>query len=584
MFGVIVLVCLLSMILRGFNFSIDFEGGTSVQFPARGATGVAETSQVQQVFDQAVGRPAESVQTAGRGDSATILIRSDRLTQGEVVELRQALFDRFQPLGTSGQPDPNSVSDSAVSASWGGEITRQAIIALAVFLVLVTVYLAFYFERRMALAAIIALINDIVVTAGVYSLVGFEVSPATVIGLLTILGFSLYDTVVVFDKVRENTRGLKNLTRRTYAEAANLAVNQTLMRSLNTSLIAALPLMGLFIVGVVLLGVGVLGDLALVQLVGTLIGAASSVLLATPIVVDLAMRDRIWIQQAQRVEARRAKNARRGETARRRRRSGRDRRLHRRPRHPGGRRGGGRSRRKPEHPVRLGHRTLRCGPAPRRAPGRQVRASQREAAPVRSTPAGGGDAAGTGTAGRASGTGAGAHRADADLALVADLMRAVPDFPKPGIRFWDLTTVLADARGLAATTRLLGASLDGPVDVVVGIEARGFLLGAAVAQALGLGIVPVRKPGKLPAVAASRSYDLEYGSATLELPAEVLTPGARALLVDDVLATGGTADAACGLVEECGATVASLAVVLELPDLGGRARLAGRPLHALLQR
>jgi preprotein translocase subunit SecF len=313
-FGVIVLVCLLSMVLRGFNFSIDFEGGTSVQFPARGATGVAETSQVQQVFDQSVGRPAESVQTAGRGDSATILIRSDRLSQGEVVGLRQALFDRFQPLGSSGQPDPNSVSDSAVSASWGGEITRQAIIALAVFLVLVTVYLAFYFERRMALAAIIALINDIVVTAGVYSLVGFEVSPATVIGLLTILGFSLYDTVVVFDKVRENTRGLKNLTRRTYAEAANLAVNQTLMRSLNTSLIAALPLLGLFIVGVVLLGVGVLGDLALVQLVGTLIGAASSILLATPIVVDLAMRDRTWIQQAQRVEARRAKNARRGET------------------------------------------------------------------------------------------------------------------------------------------------------------------------------------------------------------------------------------------------------------------------------
>jgi len=307
LFGVIVLVCLLSIILRGFNFSIDFEGGTSVQFPARGATGVAQTSQVEQTFDRAVGHPAESVQTAGTGDSATILIKSERLTQGEQIALDQALFDQFQPLGTDGRPDRNAVSDSAVSASWGGEITRQALIALAVFLVLVTAYLAFYFERRMALAAIIALINDIIVTAGVYSLVGFEVSPATVIGLLTILGFSLYDTVVVFDKVRENTRGLAGITRRTYAEAANLAVNQTLMRSLNTSLIAALPLIGLFIVGVVLLGVGVLGDLALVQLVGTLIGAASSVLLATPIVVDLAMRDRVWVQQAQRVAARRAK-------------------------------------------------------------------------------------------------------------------------------------------------------------------------------------------------------------------------------------------------------------------------------------
>ncbi|MFC5062462.1 adenine phosphoribosyltransferase [Actinomycetospora atypica] len=173
----------------------------------------------------------------------------------------------------------------------------------------------------------------------------------------------------------------------------------------------------------------------------------------------------------------------------------------------------------------------------------------------------------------------------ADLAVIEGLMRAVEDFPKPGIRFWDLTTVLADAEGLAATTRLLSAAAPrAEVDVVVGIEARGFLLGAAVAQALGLGIVPVRKEGKLPAVAASRSYDLEYGSATLELPTGVLTPGTRALLVDDVLATGGTAAAACELVEGCGAHVAALAVVLELPALAGRERLGRRPLHALLAR
>ncbi|GAA4778145.1 hypothetical protein GCM10023200_08860 [Actinomycetospora chlora] len=310
-FGIAVLICVLSMVFRGFNFGIDFEGGTSVQMPAAGANGPIVTEQVEQTYDQALGFPATSVQSAGQGTSATIIIRSERLDIGQVVALRQALFDRFQPLGTTGTPDPQAISDSAVSASWGGEITRQAIIALAVFLVLVTIYLSFYFERRMAFAALIALANDIIITAGVYSLVGFEVSPATVIGLLTILGFSLYDTVVVFDKVRENTRGLLGLTRRTYAEAANLAVNQTLMRSLNTSLIAALPLIGLFVVGVVLLGVGVLGDLALVQLVGTIVGAASSVLLATPIVVDLAMRDRRWKQQAQKVEARRAKTARR---------------------------------------------------------------------------------------------------------------------------------------------------------------------------------------------------------------------------------------------------------------------------------
>jgi preprotein translocase subunit SecF len=267
------------------------------------------------VYAETVGFPATSVQSAGQGATATIIIRSERLDVGQVVALRQALFDRFQPLGTTGTPDTNAISDSAVSASWGGEITQQALIALAVFLVLVAAYLTFYFEWRMAVAALVALANDIVVTAGVYSLVGFEVSPATVIGLLTILGFSLYDTVVVFDKVRENTRGLLGLTRRTYAEAANLAVNQTLMRSLNTSLIAALPLIGLFVVGVILLGVGVLGDLALVQLVGTIIGAASSVLLATPIVVDMTMRDRRWAQQAQKVAARRAKVARRAEEA-----------------------------------------------------------------------------------------------------------------------------------------------------------------------------------------------------------------------------------------------------------------------------
>jgi preprotein translocase subunit SecF len=312
-FGVALIICILSMVIRGFNFGIDFEGGTSVQLPAVGANGPIDTAQVEQAYVGALGFPATSVQVAGQGATATVLIRSESLGVGQVVALREALFDRFQPLGAGGVPDPNAISDSAVSASWGGEITQQALIALAVFLVLVTIYLSFYFERRMALAALIALANDIIITAGVYSLVGFEVSPATVIGLLTILGFSLYDTVVVFDKVRENTRGLLGLTRRTYAEAANLAVNQTLMRSLNTSLIAALPLIGLFVIGVVLLGVGVLGDLALVQLVGTIIGAASSVLLATPIVVDLAMRDKRWMAQAEKVAARRAKSARRAQ-------------------------------------------------------------------------------------------------------------------------------------------------------------------------------------------------------------------------------------------------------------------------------
>jgi preprotein translocase subunit SecF len=153
-------------------------------------------------------------------------------------------------------------------------------------------------------------VHDVLVTAGIYSLIGFEVTPATVIGLLTILGFSLYDTVVVFDKVQENTRGLLGLTRRTYAEAANLAVNQTLMRSINTSLIAVLPVLGLLMVGVGLLGVGTLKDLALVQMVGIMVGTMSSILLAAPLVVDLTMRRPAYQQQADRVAQRREKLAR----------------------------------------------------------------------------------------------------------------------------------------------------------------------------------------------------------------------------------------------------------------------------------
>ncbi|AEA25752.1 MULTISPECIES: protein translocase subunit SecF [Pseudonocardia] len=308
-FGALVLVCLVSIIFRGFNLGIDFTGGTQIQFPAAGAQGQITTTQVSQVYEKSVGIPAASVQSAGTGASETIQLRSEPLDVGQTAALKQALFQELQPLGPDGQPSQQVISDSDVSGTWGGQITRQAIIALAVFLVLVTIFLAFYFERSMAIAALVALLHDVVVTAGIYSIVGFEVSPATVIGLLTILGFSLYDTVVVFDKVRENTRGLLGLTRRTYGEAANLALNQTLMRSINTSLIAVLPVLGLLVVGVGLLGVGTLADLALVQLVGIVAGALSSLALATPLLVDLKMRDPRFRKQAERVAARRARAA-----------------------------------------------------------------------------------------------------------------------------------------------------------------------------------------------------------------------------------------------------------------------------------
>ncbi|MET9630504.1 protein translocase subunit SecF [Lentzea sp. NPDC006480] len=304
--SIILLICIGSIVFKWFNLGIDFEGGTKISMPSISQSGQAITvASVEDAYGKALpGKKANAVQAVGKGDSATIQIKSSALTVAEVATLKTGIAQATDPKG--GQA---AISDSAVSASWGGEISGKALWALFWFFVAVTVFLAFYFEWRMAVGALVAVFHDVIITAGVYSLIGFEVTPATVIGLLTILGFSLYDTVVVFDKVKENTRGLLGLTRRTYAEAANLALNQTLMRSINTSLIALLPVVGLLVVGVGILGVGTLQDLALVQLVGMFIGALSSIFIATPVLVDLKMRDPKYIAQAKRVNARRAKAA-----------------------------------------------------------------------------------------------------------------------------------------------------------------------------------------------------------------------------------------------------------------------------------
>jgi preprotein translocase subunit SecF len=309
-FGALVLVCIASMSIQGFKWGIDFNGGTQIQMPANGSKGEITEQRAKDVFEQALGREADEAQRVGTGGSATIQLRSDTLNSADVFKLKQALFEQLGPIGSDNQPSVRAISDSAVSASWGGEISEKALLALGVFLLAVTIFLGIYFDIRMAAAALISLLHDIVVTAGIYSLVGFEVTPATVVGLLTILGFSLYDTVVVFDKVKENTRGLLGLSRRTFAEAANLALNQTLMRSINTAIIALLPILGLLVVGYLLLGSGTLQDLALIQLTGTLVGVLSSIALATPLLVDLKMMDPQYKQQAQRVLNRRAGQAR----------------------------------------------------------------------------------------------------------------------------------------------------------------------------------------------------------------------------------------------------------------------------------
>ncbi len=306
--GAIVAVAILSIVLRGFTFGIDFKGGTTVSMPR----GSAQTSQVAEVFKKTIGTDPESVVIVGNGASATVQIRSETLSNDQTSKLRNALFDAFQPKGTDGKPSKQAISDSAVSETWGDQITKKALIALVVFLALVSLYITVRYERYMTLAAIAAMFFDLTVTAGVYSLVGFEVTPATVIGLLTILGFSLYDTVIVFDKVEENTHGFQHTTRRTFAEQANLAINQTFMRSINTSLIGILPVLALMVVAVWLLGVGTLKDLALVQLIGIMIGTYSSIFFATPLLVTMRERTELVRTHTRRVMRRRSPGSRAG--------------------------------------------------------------------------------------------------------------------------------------------------------------------------------------------------------------------------------------------------------------------------------
>ena len=299
--GLIFAIAIASILLRGFTFGIDFQGGTTVSFPSGNVT----AEQAEEVYRTTLGQDPEQVVIVGSGGSATVQIRSETLTSAETEELRTALFDAFQPKGVDGQPSKQAISDSAVSSTWGDQITKRGLIALAVFLVIVGLFIMIRYERYMAMAALASLVFALTTTAGIYSLVGLEVSPATLIGLLTIMGFSLYDTVIVFDKVRENTLDFEHTTRRTFAEQANLAINQTFMRSINTTLISITPVVSLMVVAVWLLGVGTLKDLALVMLVGVVCGTYSSIFFATPLLVTLRERTQLVRTHTRRVLNRR---------------------------------------------------------------------------------------------------------------------------------------------------------------------------------------------------------------------------------------------------------------------------------------
>jgi preprotein translocase subunit SecF len=292
--GLILAVSIASLLTLGLNFGIEFKGGTVFQFPTK--PGVSTSDARAAVTSSGVVKEDPIVQRTGTGWR----VQTESLTSTEVTKVQDTVQQRF------GLSKPDDVSPQTVGASWGKDISSKALQGLIVFLVAIVIYLSLAFEWRMALSAIVALAHDILITVGVYSLVQFEVTPSSVVGLLTILGYSLYDTVVVFDKVRENTRSLTTSNAMTYSQAANLAVNQTLVRSINTSIIALLPVAGLLFIGAGVLGAGTLKDLALVLFVGMMAGAYSSICIATPILADLQERQDKYKTLAKRVAAKAA--------------------------------------------------------------------------------------------------------------------------------------------------------------------------------------------------------------------------------------------------------------------------------------
>ena len=298
--GVILLLSLVVLFLpgRGLNFGIEFRGGAEFRF-------TSATAQEGQIRDAVGATGVAGEQRIIREGTDTWRVQTDELTTAEASTVRSALTETF---------DVTEVNSQSIGPTWGADVSKKALQALGVFLVLIVLYLSFTFEWKMAIAALVALLHDLLITVGIYALVGFEVTPASVIGLLTILGYSLYDTVVVFDKVDENTKGITGGSRHTYSEAANLALNQTLVRSVNTSIIALLPIGSILFIASFLLGAGTLKDLSLALFVGVAAGTYSSIFIATPLLADLKEREPAMQALRKRVQSRRGGPAK-GRTA-----------------------------------------------------------------------------------------------------------------------------------------------------------------------------------------------------------------------------------------------------------------------------
>lgn len=273
--GLILLAVLGPFARGGFVFGIEFTGGS--QFVV---TEIADANQDDAVDAVASIVPEAVPKISAVGDSE-IRVQTDQLSSDESRAVRNALAAAYEV------PE-SEVAASFIGPSWGADITAQALRALVVFLVLAGIVMAVYFRTwKMSVAAMVALLHDLVITAGFYGLTGFEITPAAVIGFLTILGYSLYDTVVVFDKIRENTTEDGSESRRTFAESVNLAVNQTLVRSINTSVVAALPVASILIIGAFVLGAGTLRDISLALLIGILVGTYSTIFIAAPLYAQL---------------------------------------------------------------------------------------------------------------------------------------------------------------------------------------------------------------------------------------------------------------------------------------------------------
>jgi len=281
--GVMVLLSILLPIARGgFVFGIEFRGGSEFQVSEVASLTADNREQTQDLATETVeGVVADSSPRVSIVGSEGVRVQTSQLTQDESSEVRTALADAFKV-------DVANVTASFIGPSWGADVTGSAIRALIVFVILSAIVMALYFRTwKMSVAAIVSLIHDMVITAGVYGALGLEITPSAVIGFLTILGYSLYDTVVVFDKIRENTSEDGSESRRTFAESVNLAVNQTLVRSINTGVVAVLPVAAILFIGGTLLGAGTLLDIALSLFIGIIVGTYSTIFIGAPLYSQL---------------------------------------------------------------------------------------------------------------------------------------------------------------------------------------------------------------------------------------------------------------------------------------------------------